>query len=134
VPGYGYAKVSRTQRAVWGKFIEQYLLTREVLQRVLLIIDLRHPPTRDDQAMYEWLKHNGLPVCVVATKADKLPKSKWPKHLKIVKETLGVEKGDPVVLFSAETGMGAEELWSRIEEAVGFTDQAVSAPGESQSE
>lgn len=120
VPGYGYAKVSRTRRAEWGKFIEQYMVSRKPLRMVILIVDLRHPPTADDQAMYNWLKHKGLPVCVVATKADKIPKSKWQKHLKVVRETLEKDKEDPLILFSSEIGMGVEELWGEIEKAAGL--------------
>ncbi|WP_040950151.1 ribosome biogenesis GTP-binding protein YihA/YsxC [Gorillibacterium massiliense] len=120
VPGYGYAKVARSERAVWGKFIEEYLLTREELKRVLLIIDLRHPPTKNDQAMYGWLTYNDIPTLVVATKADKLPRSQWQKHLKVIREELGMGKGELPILFSSETGMGVEELWSRIDEAAGY--------------
>lgn len=114
VPGYGYAKVSKSQREVWGKMIEKYLLERETLKLVLQIIDLRHPPTKDDELMYDWLKAYELPVCVVATKADKVPKSRWQKHLKIIKEALVLRAGDPLILFSAEEGIGKEELWAEI--------------------
>ncbi|SDI10882.1 ribosome biogenesis GTP-binding protein YihA/YsxC [Paenibacillus naphthalenovorans] len=126
LPGYGYAQVSKTEREKWGKFIEEYLLKREYLQLVLQVIDLRHPPSKDDQAMYAWLKHKGVPVCLVATKADKIPKGKWQKHMKIVRETLGADKSDPLVLFSSETGLGKDELWSVIEQRIG--DGAISEP------
>ncbi|WP_058302240.1 ribosome biogenesis GTP-binding protein YihA/YsxC [Gorillibacterium timonense] len=118
VPGYGYAKVSRTERAAWGRFIERYLTDREPLRKVMLIIDVRHPPSKDDQAMYDWLRHNGLPIAVIATKADKIPRSQWQKNIKIVRETLGMPKGDPVILFSAETGQGLDELWQLLDETV----------------
>ena len=114
VPGYGYAKVSKSQREVWGKMIEKYLQERETLKLVLQIIDLRHPPTKDDELMYDWLKAYDLPVCVVATKADKIPKSRWQKHLKIIKEGLVLRAGDPLILFSAEEGIGKDELWAQI--------------------
>ncbi|MEO3946997.1 ribosome biogenesis GTP-binding protein YihA/YsxC [Gorillibacterium sp. CAU 1737] len=122
VPGYGYAKVSRTERAAWGRFIEQYLVGREPLRRVMLIIDVRHPPTKDDQAMYDWLRHHDLPIVVIATKADKIPRSQWQKHVKIVRETLGMPKGDPLVLFSSETGQGLEELWALLDESVDWNE------------
>ncbi|ANS75518.1 GTP-binding protein [Paenibacillus yonginensis] len=114
VPGYGYAKVSKTLRAVWGKMIEDYLLNRGPLKLVIQVIDLRHPPSKDDILMYDWLKANGLPVCVVATKADKIPKSRWQKHVKIVKQDLLMRGGDPFVMFSAEEGIGKDELWEII--------------------
>ncbi|GIO87155.1 putative GTP-binding protein EngB [Paenibacillus faecis] len=113
-PGYGYAKVSKSQRQVWGNMIEKYLLERETLRLVLLVIDLRHPPSKDDELMYDWLKHYDLPVCVVATKADKIPKSRWQKHLKVIREALVMRAGDQIIMFSSEEGIGRDELWSQI--------------------
>ncbi|RKN83875.1 ribosome biogenesis GTP-binding protein YihA/YsxC [Paenibacillus ginsengarvi] len=114
LPGYGYAKVSMSQRQEWGKFIESYLLKRDRLRMVIMLVDVRHPPTRDDAAMYDWLKHYDIPICIVATKADKVPRSRWQKHVKQVKETLLVRANDKVVLFSSETGLGKDELWGLI--------------------
>jgi GTP-binding protein len=124
LPGYGYAKVSKTKREQWGKFIESYLMERETLKLVMLLVDLRHPPTKDDQAMFEWLVHSDVPVCVVATKADKIPKGKWAKHAKIVRETLGMRKDDILQVFSSEIGLGKDELWGILEEAIGYPSQA----------
>ncbi|MNJ63308.1 putative GTP-binding protein EngB [compost metagenome] len=114
LPGYGYAKVSKTLRQVWGQMIEKYLTERDTLKLILLVIDLRHPPSKDDEMMYDWLKHYELPVCVVATKADKIPKSRWQKHVKIIKESLVLRAGDQFVMFSSEEGIGKDELWSHI--------------------
>ncbi|MBD2844639.1 YihA family ribosome biogenesis GTP-binding protein [Paenibacillus sp. IB182496] len=113
-PGYGYAKVSKEERRKWGVMIESFLKTREPLQLVLQIVDIRHAPSTDDQMMYGWLKHYGLPVCIVATKADKIPRSKWDRHVKVVKETLEADRSDPFVLFSSDTGMGKDELWGQL--------------------
>lgn len=113
-PGYGYAKVSKTQRAAFGEMIEKYLLNRKELKLVLLVVDLRHPPSKDDINMYGWLQHYGLDVCVVATKADKIPKTRWPKHVKIVKEALGFQPQHSMVMFSSENGLGKDELWDII--------------------
>lgn len=115
VPGYGYAKVSKSEREAWGKMIERYFTGRQELKAVVQIIDLRHPPTADDRMMYDFLKHYNIPCIVIATKADKIPKGKWDKHKKIVKETLELEKGDPLIVFSSETGLGFEEAWRTIE-------------------
>lgn len=120
LPGYGYAKVSKTKREQWGKFIESYLMNRETLRLVMQLVDLRHPPSKDDQAMYEWLRHHDVPVLVVATKADKIPKSQWPKHLKIVRETLGMDKGVQPLMFSSELGLGKDELWGILEQAMAY--------------
>lgn len=115
VPGYGYAKVSKTEREAWGKMIERYFTGRQELKAVVQIIDLRHPPTADDRMMYDFLKHYNIPCIVIATKADKIPKGKWDKHKKIVKETLEMEKSDSLIVFSSETGLGFEEAWKTIE-------------------
>lgn len=114
-PGYGYAKVSKTQRATWGKMVEKYLSERDTLKLVLLIVDLRHEPTSNDKMMFDWLKHYDLPMCVVATKADKIPKTRWPKHIKIMKQALGVLPGDNFIPFSSEIGLGKDELWGLID-------------------
>ena len=115
VPGYGYAKVSKTERAAWGKMIETYITSREQLKAVIQLVDLHHPPSVDDQTMYDFLKHYNIPVIVVATKADKIPKSKWQKHIKIVKETLDFDPEDALILFSSETGEGKDKAWSILQ-------------------
>jgi GTP-binding protein len=111
VPGYGYAKVSKKEREAWGKMIETYFTSREQLKAAVLIVDLRHPPTKDDIMMYDFLKHYGIPCIIIATKADKIPKTKRQKHFKITKEALDLEAGDEIVLFSSETGEGKDEVW-----------------------
>ncbi|WP_110111520.1 ribosome biogenesis GTP-binding protein YihA/YsxC [Bacillus sp. CGMCC 1.16541] len=115
VPGYGFAKVSKKEREAWGKMIETYLTQREQLRAVLLIVDLRHPPTNDDVMMYDFLKHYNIPVIVVATKADKIPKGKWEKHVKVTKETLQLQPEDQIITFSSETGQGKEKAWGALQ-------------------
>jgi len=115
VPGYGFAKVSKKEREAWGRMIETYLTTRKQLRAVVLIVDLRHSPTNDDVMMYEFLKHYEIPAVIIATKADKIPKGKWQKHLKVVRETLKVVESDPVIIFSSETGQGKDEAWGVLE-------------------
>ncbi|MFS0775769.1 ribosome biogenesis GTP-binding protein YihA/YsxC [Neobacillus sp. 3P2-tot-E-2] len=112
VPGYGYAKVSKSERAAWGRMIETYFTSREQLKAAVLIVDLRHPPTQDDVMMYDFLKHYGIPCVIIATKADKIPRGKWQKHLKVTKETLDLDENDHIVLFSSETGEGKDKAWS----------------------
>lgn len=115
VPGYGYAKVSKTERAKWGKMIETYLTSRQQLRAVVSLIDLRHPPTQDDIAMYQFLKYYDLPVIIVATKADKIPRGKWNKHESIAKKALDFDQNDDFILFSSVTKQGKEEAWKAIE-------------------
>ncbi|MFD2046241.1 ribosome biogenesis GTP-binding protein YihA/YsxC [Ornithinibacillus salinisoli] len=116
VPGYGYAKVSKVERKKWGVMMEEYFQTRQNLKAVLLITDIRHEPTNDDVQMYEFLKHFDLPVIVVATKLDKIPKGKRAKHLKRTIQTLQVEQDDIVLPFSAETGEGKDEAWGILKQ------------------
>jgi GTP-binding protein len=115
VPGYGYAKVSKKEREAWGKMLETYLTTREQLRAVLLIVDLRHPPTADDIMMYDFLKHYEIPCIVIATKADKISKMKRAQHLKITKEKLDLHPHDTIIQFSSETGEGKDKAWATIE-------------------
>ncbi|HEY4554563.1 MAG TPA: ribosome biogenesis GTP-binding protein YihA/YsxC [Bacillaceae bacterium] len=119
VPGYGFAKVSKSERDAWGRMIETYFTTRNELCAVLLIVDLRHPPTNDDVMMYDFLKHYDLPCIVIATKADKIPKGKWDKHLKITRETLDMERGDELIMFSSETGAGKDAAWNALSKWLG---------------
>lgn len=115
VPGYGYAKVSKSEREAWGKMIERYITGREPLRAVIQIVDLRHPPSKDDVAMYDFMKHFEIPCIIIATKADKIPRGKWDKHKKIVRTTLDMDKSDPLIVFSSETGLGKDEAWQEIE-------------------
>lgn len=115
VPGYGYAKVSKSEREAWGKMIEQYLTGRGELKAVVQIVDIRHEPSDDDCLMYDFLKHYNIPTIVIATKADKIKKGNYAKHKKMVEEVLDMAPDDPLILFSSEKGMGFEEAWAEIE-------------------
>ncbi|MFC5468335.1 ribosome biogenesis GTP-binding protein YihA/YsxC [Cohnella suwonensis] len=127
-PGYGYARVSKSEREAWGKMIERYLRGREPLKLVLQLVDLRHPPSADDIRMYEWLSHYEIPMTVVATKADKVSRSQWPKHMKIIRQSLGMPGHVPLLLFSSETGQGRDELWSLIEKSASLSVESPSEP------
>ena len=115
VPGYGYAKVSKSERSKWGAMIETYLTQRDYLRAVICVVDLRHPPTQDDIQMYQFLKYYEIPAIVVATKADKIPRGKWNKHESVMKKALSFDPLDKFVIFSAETKQGKEEAWQVIE-------------------
>lgn len=118
VPGYGYAKVSKVERAKWGKMIEEYLTSRENLRAVVSLVDMRHDPSDDDVQMYEFLKYYEIPVILVATKADKIPRGKWNKHESAIKKKLDFDKTDSFVVFSSETRQGFEEAWDSILEKI----------------
>ncbi len=111
VPGYGYAKVSKKEREKWGEMMEEYFSLRDTLRLTVLIVDIRHKPTEDDRMMYDFLKHFEVPVLVIATKLDKIPKNKKDTHLKRVINTLEMDADDAVIPFSAETSEGKEEAW-----------------------
>lgn len=118
VPGYGFARVSKTEKEKWGNMIEEYFTSRKELKTAIQLIDVRHPPTKDDQAMYSFLKYYEVPVIIIATKVDKISKGQWQKHEKIVRETLQMDKADSLVLFSSETGQGKDEAWKIILERI----------------
>lgn len=118
VPGYGYAKVSKTERAKWGKMIEEYLTSRENLRAVVSLVDFRHEPSADDVQMYEFLKYYEIPVIVVATKADKIPRGKWNKHESIIKKKLDFDKNDDFIVFSSVNKDGLEAAWDAILEKI----------------
>lgn len=110
LPGYGYAKVSKKEKESWGVVIERYLTNRHPLKRVVLLVDCRHKPTADDVQMYEWIKHYGYNVTVVATKSDKLSNNEIPKSRKLIRETLGLQPEEPLHFFSSLNKKGRDEL------------------------
>ncbi|KRM94032.1 GTP-binding protein engB [Lentilactobacillus senioris DSM 24302 = JCM 17472] len=116
VPGYGYAKVSKVEREKWGQMIETYLTSRDQLKGVITLVDGRHAPTEDDIAMHEWLNYYNIDTLVVATKMDKIAKSKWNKQEKIIRQSLEMSGTEPLVLFSAVSKTGKDAVWDWIEE------------------
>lgn len=115
LPGYGYAKVSVEVKAKWGKMIERYLKKSKMLKCIFLLIDIRHDPSANDKMMYDWIVSNGYKPVIIATKLDKLKRSQIQKHVKMVREGLGLEKEDVLIPFSAETKQGRDEIWALIE-------------------
>ena len=116
LPGYGYAQVSKVEKAKWGDIIEEYLRNRENLREVILIVDIRHEPTNQDLQMYEWIKSFGYKGIVVATKADKISKGNWGKHVKIIKNKLKVEDSNLIIPYSSESKINKEKMWELLGE------------------
>lgn len=111
LPGYGYAKVSRSEKERWGKLMETYFQTGGQLITVgVLIVDARHKPTGDDVIMHNWFRESGCPEIVVANKLDKLKAREIEPNLARIRETLGLAEEEPLVPFSAEKGTGREQL------------------------
>lgn len=115
LPGYGYAKAPKSEIAKWGEMIETYLERRKELRAIILLIDIRHEPGKNDIMMYDWLKHYGYDIIIAATKSDKINRSQIQKQLSIIKKTLKLQPGDVLIPFSGEKKTGVEELWAEIE-------------------
>lgn len=118
LPGYGYAKVSKTEKEKWGKMIEKYLNTSTSLKRVYLLVDIRHEPSANDKLMYEWICSNGFEPVIIATKLDKINRSQKDKQIKILRTGLGLKKETVVIPFSAETKQGRDEIYENIDEVL----------------
>lgn len=115
LPGYGYAKVSKTMRADWGKMAEEYLLKRRELVLFIQLIDSRHKPTELDLQLYEWLKFHQKKSIIVATKADKLSNNQLNKSFREIEKAMPEGK---IIAYSAETGKGRDAVWREIENAL----------------
>ena len=109
LPGYGFAKVSQSEKERWGKLMEDYFAAGRITLGVL-IVDYRHAPTNNDITMARWFIDSGCPFVVVANKMDKLKKSELEPNLKTIREDLELPEGTPVIPFSAEKGNGKDEL------------------------
>jgi len=118
VPGYGYAAVSKKEQMKFGLMIEEYLKSRKNLKRAFLIVDFRHKPSGDDLLMYQFLKHLGVPVTVVATKMDKIGVTKRKAYLKQLEDTLDIVLGDDIVTFSSVSKDGKKEIHKMIEKLI----------------
>ncbi|MDY3341959.1 MAG: ribosome biogenesis GTP-binding protein YihA/YsxC [Lachnospiraceae bacterium] len=115
LPGYGYAKVSQSEKEKWGKLIERYLQKSQMLKAVFLLIDIRHDPSANDKMMYDWIIYNGYDPIIIATKLDKIKRSQLQKQVKAIKTGLNMKSDGIVIPFSAETKQGREEIWNLID-------------------
>lgn len=115
LPGYGYAKVSLELKAKWGKMIENYLMKSKQLKKIFLLVDIRHEPSANDKAMFEWIVYHGFDPVVVATKLDKVKRSQLQKQISIIRAGLSAKPDIRVIPFSAQTRQGKEEVWECID-------------------
>lgn len=118
VPGYGYAKVSKTERVKFGEMIEEYLLNRSNLRLVILLVDFRHKPSEDDFIMYNYLKGYHIPCLVVGTKLDKISRNQQAKHIKIIKNELKLQSEDKFIPYSSLDKTNLEEIYDVISEFI----------------
>lgn len=114
LPGYGYAKVSKDLKSSWGESIETYLKESKKLKLVIMLVDIRHTPSADDQMMANWLIASGLPFIVVATKKDKIPRAKIKERLSDITNSLELDANTMLIPFSSETKEGREEIMNHI--------------------
>jgi GTP-binding protein len=117
LPGYGYAKVSQSEKERWGKLMEDYFAANRIDLGVL-IVDHRHAPTNNDITMARWFIDSGCPFVVVANKLDKVKKSQIQSNLDVIREDLELPEGTQIISFSAEKGDGKDELVKRILDTV----------------
>ncbi len=114
LPGYGFAKVSKTEKEKWGTMIERYLHSSKQLRAVFLLVDIRHEPSQNDSMMYNWIRSQGCDPVIIATKLDKIKRSQVPKHLKMIRQGLGLKSETRIFPFSALTRQGRDEIWDEI--------------------
>lgn len=114
LPGYGYAKIAKSEKEKWGVIMERYLQERDELCAIFLLVDIRHEPTNDDVMMYEWIKHFGYNCVVIATKADKISRGQYQKHISIIRKKLQLDPSEKVLPISSLKKTGVEEIWNEI--------------------
>jgi GTP-binding protein len=114
LPGYGFAKVSKSEKERWSKLMEEFFACDGLITLGVMIVDSRHKPTADDVIMADWFMSTDCPFIVIANKCDKLKKSEMEPNAKLIRETLALPEEARVILFSAEKGTGNSELMSEI--------------------
>lgn len=114
LPGYGYAKVSKSAKEAWGEMIETYLNSRNNLKLIIMLVDIRHSPTTDDKLMYDWIATQTVPGLVVATKMDKIPRSQIVSRIRDTRTTLAMTENVILIPFSSVTHSGRDQIWSQI--------------------
>lgn len=119
LPGYGYAKAPKSEVEKWGTMIENYLTKRPQLKAIVLLIDIRHTPAKNDLIMYDFLNHYNYDTIIVLTKADKLTRNELNKNVAIIKKALNLHGNQIVIPFSSEKKVGKTELWEAIENRIG---------------
>ena len=123
LPGYGYARITVSEKEKWGEMIENYLHTSTQLKAVFLLIDIRHQPSENDCQMYNWMVYQGFYPIIIATKADKLKPAEIDDSIFVIRNVLQVDEETIVLPFSAVTGQGKDEIWALMEELIGYEEE-----------
>jgi GTP-binding protein len=117
LPGYGYSKMSKAEQVKCGKFIEDYLEKRDNISVVVMVVDIRHKPTADDQMMYDYILKTNLPFMVITNKADKIAITKVDNEVKRIKEFFGISY-TTILPFSSERKIYQDRVWEEIEKYI----------------
>ena len=118
LPGYGYARVSRSISETWGGMVEQYLSDRKPLKAACVLLDIRHEPTGQDKQLFDYLEHYGIKTVMVATKADKVSANERARKINLIRRTLGVETDVKIICVSALKKTGVDELLFAMDETI----------------
>ncbi len=128
LPGYGYAKVSKTSREKWAEMIDVYFKNRKSLVEVVLLLDIRHEPGEHDKMMYEWIKSCGFNGIIIATKSDKVSRGKRQKHIAIIANKLGIEDRSLIIPFSALKKDNIEGVLDTVETILDINSDYMPVP------
>ena len=123
LPGYGYAKVAKSEKEKWAGIINRYLETRENILETILLVDIRHEPTNLDKQMYDYIIDSGFSGIVVATKKDKIKRSQINKHIDTIAKKLGVEHKENIIPFSSQDRDEVKDMWFIFEDMMRFYDE-----------
>ena len=123
LPGYGYAKVAKSEKEKWAGIINRYLENRENLVETILLVDIRHEPTALDKQMYDYIIESGFSGIVIATKKDKIKKSQVDKHISIIAKKLGVKHRENIIPFSSSKRNEVEDMWFIFEDMLRFHEE-----------
>lgn len=119
LPGYGYAAVSKSHRDDWGEIIDRYLHSRDNLKEVFLLVDIRHEPNDNDLMMYNWILEMGFSGYVIATKLDKIGKSRLQQYIKTIANKLGIQDRKKIIYYSSDTKENRKYIYNILGEIVG---------------
>ncbi len=125
LPGYGFASVSKEMKASWSNIIETYLYSRKenFLKMVVLLVDIRHSPSKDDIMMYQWLKGFGLNTLIIANKADKISRGQINPRINDIRKVLQLDGAEKVIPFSTSNRLGLEKVWAEFDNALNVTGE-----------
>jgi len=115
LPGYGYASVSKSEMNLWSKVITNYLNVRQQLYLMIMLVDIRHKPSKEDIQMYKWILESGVQHIIVATKSDKVSRAEAQRNMKLIRETLVLPDDTKIYLVSSQNRNGIKELWDAID-------------------